>query len=40
VHPGDPISPLLFDFMADALLALLDVATTAGHIKVVVPHLI
>jgi hypothetical protein len=30
----------LFDFMADALSALLDAATTAGHIKAVVPHLI
>jgi hypothetical protein len=40
VHPGDPISPLLFDFMADALSALLDAATIAGHIKAVVPHLI
>jgi hypothetical protein len=40
VRQGDPISPLLFDFMADALSALLDVAARAGHIKGVVPHLI
>jgi hypothetical protein len=40
VHQGDPISPLLFDFMADALSALLDAATRVGHIKGVVPHLI
>jgi hypothetical protein len=40
VRQGDPISPLLFDFMADALSALLDAASRAGHIKGVVPHLI
>jgi hypothetical protein len=40
VRQGDPISPLLFDFMADALSALIDVATRAGHLRGVVPHLI
>jgi hypothetical protein len=40
VHQGDPISPLLFDFMADALSALIDAAARAGHLRGVVPHLI
>jgi hypothetical protein len=40
VRQGDPISPLLFNFMADALSAMLDAASSAGHIKGVVSHLI
>jgi hypothetical protein len=40
VHQGDPISSFLFDFIADALSAMLDAANRAGHIKGVVPHLI
>jgi hypothetical protein len=40
VRQGDPISPLLFDFMADALSALLDAATRARNLRGVVPHLI
>jgi hypothetical protein len=40
VRQGDPISPLLFDFVADALDAILSKARVAGHIKGVVPHLI
>jgi hypothetical protein len=36
----DPISPLLFNFVADALAAILDRAKVAGHIQGVVPHLI
>jgi hypothetical protein len=40
VRQGDPISPLLFNFVADALAAILDRAKVAGHIKGVVPHLI
>jgi hypothetical protein len=40
VRQGDPISPLLFDFMADALSAMLDAAARAGHLRGVVPHLI
>jgi hypothetical protein len=39
VRQGDPISPLLFDFMADALSALIDAAARAGHLRGVVPHL-
>jgi hypothetical protein len=40
VRQGDPISPLLFDFVADALDAILSKARVAGHIEGVVPHLI
>jgi hypothetical protein len=37
VRQGDPISPLLFDFMADALSAMLDAAARAGHLRGMVP---
>jgi hypothetical protein len=40
VRQGDPISPLLFDFVGDALDAILSRARAAGHIQGVVPHLI
>jgi hypothetical protein len=40
VCQGDPISPLLFDFVADALEAIMSKARVAGHIEGVVPHLI
>ena len=40
VRQGDPISPLLFDFIADALARMLSLAMRAGHIKGVVPNLI
>jgi hypothetical protein len=40
VRQGDPISLLLFDFMADALSALIDAVAREGHLKGVVPHLI
>ena len=40
VRQGDPISPLLFNFIADALAAILDSANGEGHIKGLVPHLI
>jgi hypothetical protein len=40
VRQGDPISPLLFDFVAHALDAILSKARVAGHIDGVVPHLI
>jgi hypothetical protein len=40
VRQGDPISPLLFNFVADAFAAILDRAKVAGHIQGVVPHLI
>jgi hypothetical protein len=40
VCQGDPISPLLFNFVVDALDAILSKARAAGHIQGVVPHLI
>ena len=40
VRQGDPVSPLLFDFMVDALAGLLDKARIANHIQGVIPHLI
>jgi hypothetical protein len=40
VRKGDPLSPLLFDFMADSLAAILTRAKEAGHLQGVVPHLI
>jgi hypothetical protein len=40
VRQGDPISPLLFNFVADALAVILDRAKEAGHIQGVVQHLI
>jgi hypothetical protein len=40
VRQGDPISPLLFNFIADALSILLDHASSVGQIKGVVSHLV
>jgi hypothetical protein len=40
VRQGDPISPLLFDFIVDALAMILSKASEAGHIQGVIPHLI
>jgi hypothetical protein len=40
VRQGDPLSPPQFDFVADALDAILVRAWEAGHIQGVVPHLI
>ena len=40
VRQGDPLSPLLFDYVVQALAAILDAAKRTGHIKGVVPHLI
>jgi hypothetical protein len=40
VRQGDPLSPLLFDLVADGLDAILSKANEAGHISGVVPHLI
>ena len=38
VRQGDPFSPILFDFMVDALAAMLHRASEAGHIQGIVPH--
>ena len=40
VRQGDPLSPLLFNFIVEALSAMLSAAAAAGHIKGVVPHLV
>jgi hypothetical protein len=40
VRQGDPISPLLFDFVVHGLALILDKANQAGHVSGVVPHLI
>jgi hypothetical protein len=40
VRQGDPLSPFLFNFMAEALSLILTKAAGAGHIQGVVPHLI
>jgi hypothetical protein len=40
VRQGDPISPLLFNFVADALDAIMSKARVARHIEGLVPHLI
>jgi hypothetical protein len=40
VRQGDPISPLLFNFLANALAIILDHASAAGHIKGVASHLV
>jgi hypothetical protein len=40
VRQGDPISPLLFNFMADAFSSMIDAASRARQIKGVVSHLI
>jgi hypothetical protein len=40
VRQGDPLSPLLFDYVFEALASILDKARESGHIAGVVPHLI
>ena len=39
VRQGDPSSPILFNFMADALAGMLEAASRVGHIRGVVPNL-
>ena len=36
LHQGDPLSPLLFNLVVDALSYMLDMAKESGHIKGVV----
>ncbi|KAK1666249.1 hypothetical protein QYE76_054408 [Lolium multiflorum] len=40
VRQGDPLSPLLFNFIGEALSGILSAAGAAGHLHGVVPHLI
>ncbi|XP_047051186.1 ABC transporter G family member 41-like [Lolium rigidum] len=40
VRQGDPLSPIMFDFLVDGLAAMLAKANSAGHIRGVVSHLI
>ena len=40
LRQGDPISPLVFNFVVDAMAAMLTKAREAGHIKGLVSHLI
>ena len=40
MRQGDPLSPLLFHLVGDALSAILDRAKEAGVIRGLVPHLI
>jgi hypothetical protein len=40
VRQGDPLSPILFDFMVYSLAAMISRANVAGHIGGVVPDLI
>jgi hypothetical protein len=40
LRQGDPLSPLLFDFAAEAFTAILEAARRVGHISGVIPHLV
>nr|XP_051208064.1 uncharacterized protein LOC127323999 [Lolium perenne] len=40
VRQGDPLSPLLFNFIGEALSVILSAAASAGHIHGLVPHLL
>lgn len=40
VRQGDPLSPLMFNLVADALPEMLNKAKEAGHLQGLVPHLV
>ena len=40
LRQGDPLSPLLFNLVADALSSMLSAAASAGDIEGLVPHLV
>jgi hypothetical protein len=40
LRQGDPLSPLLFNLVGDALAAMLDKARSAGHIRGLVQNLV
>jgi hypothetical protein len=40
LRQGDPLSPLLFNLVSDALAVMLENAKNSGHIKGLMPHLI
>jgi hypothetical protein len=40
LRQGDPLSPLLFNLVVDALAGMLDKARKAGHIRGLVPNLV
>ena len=40
VRQGDPLSPILFNYVVEALAAILDAAKAAGYLCGLVPHLI
>jgi hypothetical protein len=40
VRQGDPLSPILFNYVVEAVASILDKARGAGHIAGVIPHLI
>lgn len=40
LRQGDPLSPLLFNLVADALAEMLELAKEGGHIQGLVPHLV
>ena len=40
VRQGDPLSPILFDYVVEALATLLEKAKHAGHIRGLIPHII